>query len=217
MSRSAHLKFEIILDYVQELLPTQERAEIAAHLVECSQCRQQFTQAQELISFLQDDAVLEIGRKAHQKAVDLFRPWLQTRQAVRPGAETGLGMIIRRVRANLLLDSRQELNLLGCGLRAAGLGQPFQLLYSVDEGRVEVDLQLRPATDDSGRLEVIGQVLGCAGTERNVELVPLGGGSSLQVQADATFTFRFPIVQSGEYRLNVNDGLETVEISSVKL
>ena len=58
-----------------------------------------------------------------------------------------------------------------------------QLLYTVDDGHVEVDLQLSPSASRP-YYNLIGQVIGLEPLDARVELVPKSGGATQQTEVD---------------------------------
>ncbi len=127
----------------------------------------------------------------------------------------------------LVLDTRRNNSELSptAELRSGAFGPAlqgaYQLLYQVDGGRVAVDLQMQ-RVPDSSRFNLIGQVVGSQGPERQVELVPIKGiiiegDAAMKSTADETFTFRYPDLQPGSYGLSIYSGLEDIRIMPLNL
>lgn len=123
----------------------------------------------------------------------------------------------RRCVAQLVSDTRTLPERRGVTgkLRSEGAtlatARSFQLLYNLDDSTIEIDLQLRSALNDD-HYTLIGQVLGGISEERRVELVPRSFRPSVEVRADEAFTFRFPKVLPGEYKLRIYGDQQLIEI-----
>lgn len=209
--------FEKILDYLQDLLPNTEKSNLESHIKECSDCPAVLAEARQLLNFLEEDARLHVSATAHKRAIAFFQPWFQTQQQLNTAPTS-----IKKWIARLILDTRQTPGLAApamAGLRSAAVAaSPYQLLYSADEGRIEVDLQIQPAGNSgkkSTRL-MMGQVMGLENSECRVELVA-ADFSSRETTVDETFTFRFGDVQAGLYFLNIYSGDQLFEIPVMTL
>lgn len=209
--------FEKILDYLQDLLPNIEKSNLESHIKECTSCPATLAEARQLLTFLAEDAKLNVSATAHNRAIAFFQPWFQTQQQLKT-APTGLKKWI----ASLILDTRQAPGLAApamAGLRSAAIAaSPYQLLYSADEGRIEIDLQIQPAGSGgkkSARL-MMGQVMGLENPSCRVELVA-ADFSSRETTVDETFTFRFSDIPVGIYFLNIYSDNQLFEIPVMTL
>lgn len=125
----------------------------------------------------------------------------------------------RRVTAQLVSDSRSVVrSLTPAGLRAVtgDLNSYYQMLYLVDDGRVEVDLQIRPSRNRA-HFNLIGQVVGTQALERKVELQSRRGGPMMEAPVDEAFTFQYADIPGDEYRLEIYCDEEIVEIALLSL
>jgi hypothetical protein len=207
--------FEILVDYVLGSLPAQQLPDLQAHLEQCASCQPELSQIQELIGHLEEDAKIEVSQAAHQKALALFRPWIE--------AQPKPAGFLRRL-AKLVFDSGPQPGQVlpqVAGLRTAEVGfssagSLCQLLFSVDEGQIEVDLQIR-AAQQNGKFNLIGQVLGTENRAERVQLTATQGEIVLESEPDETYTFRFQNVPEGEYSLIFQANQEIIEVSSIKL
>jgi hypothetical protein len=209
--------FERILDYVQELLPSEERLEMQLHINDCQRCQKLVEEAQELVTTLKEDSMLEVNPRVHRQVVNYYSSWY----AARPKPEKPAAGI-RRWLAQLVIDTRLNSGptALAAGLRAGPASTEQsgmrQLLYTIDEGRVEIDLQLSPAASRP-YYDLIGQVVGIEPVNPRIELVPNSGGASLKTVADANFAFRFQKLEPGEYNMNIYYGQEWIEITPIRI
>lgn len=209
---------EIIYDYAQGLLNGPALEQAHNHIEGCTRCETRLNEARQLLQFIHEDALLEVPAWAHQRNVNLFRPWFETRQreaAVQPKA--GLKQFL----AQLVTDTRRipDLNAPAmAGLRStAFLNRDFQLLFSLDEGRIEVDLKVSQGAQE-GHYNVLGQVVGLEEEEHTcqVELVT-PDYAILPAALDETFTFQYQDLSAGNYSLKITCGPECFEISPLML
>lgn len=216
MTRQKCVDSEIIYDFAQGLLDEASTKQAAQHIDSCARCQSRLKEAKSLIGFIVDDALLAVPARVHQRSVNFFRPWFETRLregAVRP--KSGLKQFL----AQLITDTRGQPGLAGpvvAGLRStAFLNRDFQLLYSLDEGRVEVDLKVSQ-TSSEGFFNMLGQVVGLEDQTCRVELVT-PQDAVIPASLDETFTFQYHELARGTYKLLISCDEETFEISSIWL
>ncbi len=215
MKKSNCPDFEKLLDYVQQRLPDTQIEDVRYHLAECAECEREVAQLQILVSDLQEDSIIQVPVTAHVKAMALFSAWADSQPS--PASTVGW----RHLLAKLVFDTGvTSAATLAAGLRAETNIVPShktrQLLYSIENGKIEIDLQLRSASQ-SDRVNLIGQVLGVTTQERRIELVLLPQGQLLEAEVDETFTFEFQDLPAGEYKLNLHCDQELIEIPSITL
>jgi hypothetical protein len=214
MAREMCVSSEIIYDYAQGLLKGAALEQARNHIEGCSRCETRLNEARQLLQFIRDDVLLDVPAQAHRRNVNLFRPWFETRQ--REAEKVGLKQFL----AQLVTDTRRipGLNAGLAGLRStAFLNRDFQLLFSLDNGRIEVDLKVSPAAVE-GRFNVLGQAVGLDEEEQScqVELVA-PDHTILPAALDETFTFRYQDLSAGNYSLKITCGQESFEISPITL
>ena len=216
MTRQKCVDSETIYDFAQGLLNEASTDLAARHIESCSRCQARLQEARTILNFIEDDAQVTVPALAHQRSVNFFRPWFETRVregVVRP--KTGLKQFL----AELITDTRGQAGLSGpvvAGLRStAFLNRDFQLLYSLDEGRVEVDLKVIQ-TSSEGFYNVLGQVVGLEEHSCRVELVT-PENVTLAASLDETFTFPYHDLPAGTYKLVISCDEESFEISSIRL
>ena len=218
MSMTSCANFEKILDYVQQLLPLEERLEMQLHIDACQRCQKLVEEARELITTLQEDSGLKLNPQTHRQVVNYYSSWY----AARPKPEKPSAGV-RRWLAQLVIDTRLNsgaASALAAGLRSGAAGTEQggmrQLLYKLDEGRVEVDLQLSPSASRP-YYDLMGQVVGIEPVNPRIELVPNTGGATLKTVADANFAFRFQKLEPGEYNMNIYYDHEWIEIMPIRI
>ena len=133
--------------------------------------------------------------------------------------ETGLTGL-KRLAVQLVFDSRASFMAPTAGLRdypaPVARDSSYHLLYILDEGRMELDLQLN-SSSKTHPYNLLGQVLGARGEDRRAFLIPRAGGVTLEAKIDDAFTFKFQNLAQGEYRLNVICDRELIEIVLLSL
>lgn len=216
MIRQKCVSSEIIYDYAQGLLDETTTKLTRQHIEECPRCQVRLREASQLVKFIEDDARLTVPSRAHQRSVSFFRPWYESRLREAPAQpESALKKFLSR----LITDTRGLPGLSGpavAGLRStAFLNRDYQLLFSLDEGRVEVDLKVSQ-TSSEGFYDVLGQVVGLEGQTCRVELVT-PKNATLPASLDETFTFQFQDLPAGSYSLNISCDEESFEITPILL
>lgn len=216
MVRDKCVNTEIIYDYAEGVLDGAALEKARAHIEGCPRCQARLTEVTGLIRLIRDDAVLEVPAPARQRGINFFRPWFETHQReVHAQSKPGLKHFL----AQLITDTRRNpgLNAGLAGLRStAFLNRDFQLLFSLDEGRVEVDLKVSPAHQE-GQFNMLGQVVGLEeGQPCQVELVDRDA-VALPAELDETCTFQYQNLAAGNYLLRITCGPETFELSPIIL
>lgn len=141
-----------------------------------------------------------------------------------PNSTTGIAALslasLKNLEARLVFDSRAHFMAPTPGLRdypaPTSRDSSYHLLYILDEGRMELDLQLNHSSR-THPYSLLGQVVGAKGQDRWAFLIPRAGGATLEAKIDDTFTFKFQNLAQGEYRLNVICDLEIIEIVLLSL
>jgi hypothetical protein len=218
MIREKCVNTAVVYDYLLGKLDGAALEQTRTHIEGCQRCQTRLNEARQLLQFIQDDALLEVPAPVRQRNINLFRPWFETRRReLVPQPRPGLKQFL----AHLVNDTRRKpgLNAGLAGLRStAFLSRDFQLLFSLDEGRVEIDLKVSPAPQE-GRYNVLGQVVGLEEEEDltcQVELVT-PDTALLPADLDETFTFQYQNLAAGTYSLKITCGPEIFEISPITL
>lgn len=217
MAREKCVNTETVYDYAQGLLDGVALEQAKFHIEGCQRCQDRVNDVRQLLQFLQDDAHLEIPAQVHQRNINLFRPWIETRQRAaisqpKPGLKQFLAQLVTDTRRNPGLNAGLA------GLRStAFLNRDFQLLFSLDDGRVEVDLKVSQSHQE-GHYNVLGQVVGLeeAGQPCRVEL-GTPEGELLPAELDETDTFQYQNLVAGNYSLKISCGEESFEINPITL
>ncbi|MBN9392908.1 MAG: zf-HC2 domain-containing protein [Chloroflexi bacterium] len=215
MVREKCVNTEVIYDYILGKLDSGASEQARNHIESCPRCQARLNEVRQLLQVIQDDALLEVPAPVRQRNINLFRPWFETRQREllsqpKPGLKQFLAQLITDTRRNPGLNAGLA------GLRStAFLNRDFQLLFSLDEGRIEVDLKVSPAHQED-HYNVLGQVVGLEGQICQVELVT-PDSAILPADLDETFTFQYQNLAAGSYSLKITCGQESFEISPITL
>jgi hypothetical protein len=199
MSEQKCYDYNSLEAYWYNQLPVEVMAQIARHVEKCSRCQAQIL-------------AIQLAGKTQQELRDTTADFRQTRQKIE-GLKTSL--------AQLVFDSRLTPPNHGVsgGFRAGAKIEeaPCHLLYSVEDGRLEIDMQLRQTGTGEG-YSLIGQVTGEAGEEAPwVVLLGLNNEWAAETSPDETCTFLFQNVPAGNYALKLFCDSEAVEISTINL
>ena len=180
-SRSPHLRFAQLADWVEGRLSPDEQTAARAHLDHCPRCATKAAELERLVILMQTDESVEVAPEVLASVIHLFN----SRAAASPPLAT-----LRRVIAALRFDSLQQTP--AFGLRS-GLTAERQYLFSTPEN--DVQIQVEP----SGELWAIsGQVLGiCAGGDAELR----GDQVSAVCALSEGCEFALPSVPSGTYTL----------------
>jgi hypothetical protein len=216
MARQKCVSSEIIFEYALGGLAEADAKLAGQHIEECPRCQARLAEASRLVQALESDAQLEVPWQVRQRAVAFFQPWYETRRREgRLKPKTGL----KKYLAHLMADTRGQAGLSGpvvAGLRSTVfLNRNFQLLYSFDDGRVELDLKVSETATEN-HFNMLGQVVGLEGKVCRVELVT-PANRILPASLDETFTFEYQDLPDGNYSLNISCGQEIFEIIPLHL
>jgi hypothetical protein len=183
----SHLKYETLLNYLQDQLSAQARNEADAHLAgPCAPCQRRLALAQKVLrSMLADQTTLPPASVLKQAiAIPLTHP-----KPARPGLWT-------RLVAALTFDSHLQLS----AAMTRGAARERQMLFSAEQ--LDIDLQIKPAQKDH---DLIGQVLG---DQESREAMPVfvslqrNTGQLLKAtETDSLGQFAFRKIPSGVYDL----------------
>ncbi|MBK8903199.1 MAG: zf-HC2 domain-containing protein [Anaerolineaceae bacterium] len=193
---SSHIRFERLVDLVEDRLSADEQSQIVAHLASCPQCTAEKAWLERVIGLMRADN----SESAPAAAIDRTLRLFQARQAKAAPRER------RRIFALLQFDN--TLPPLAFGLRS-GQAQTHQRLYSA--GDFDLDLRLKPAGE---KWVVSGQLLGPA-TSGQAEL----RGESTQVKAELNELSEFTLtaVPSGLYTLILHLDEIEIEVTTLEL
>lgn len=179
---SFHIRFERLVDLVEDRLSAEKQLQIMAHVANCPQCAAEKAWLERVIGLMRADNNESAPAPAIERALKLFRE--RTRKIKEMPTER------RRIFALLQFDN--ALPPLAFGLRS-GQAETQQRLYSAGEHDLDLRLKLT-----AKKWVVSGQLLG----------PPAGGkaelrGESVQVEADLNelSEFTFTAVPSGLYTL----------------
>jgi hypothetical protein len=216
MARQKCVSSEVIFEYALGALDEAAAKLAGQHIEECPRCQTRLAEASRLVQALEADAQLEVPSRVRQRVVAFFQPWYETRRRdTRLKPKTGL----KKYLAHLVADTRGQIGLNGpvvAGLRSTlFLNRNFQLLFSFDDGRVELDLKVSE-TATEGHFSILGQVVGLEGKVCRVELVT-PANRILPASLDETFTFEYQGLPAGNYSLNISCGHEIFEIIPLHL
>ena len=184
----AHLKYEILLNYLEDHLSAEERSKVDVHLAEpCWECARRLALLRTVLHSMAQDRTVAPPEVVLKRAVDIGRsrrnlperkPWM-------------------RVIAALRFDSHLQLS------SAATRGGPTrarQMLFTTEQ--VDIDLQIKPGRADN---DLLGQMLS---TSRSGEAVPAfvslqnSAGTLLRAtETDSLGQFTFRQIPSGRYDL----------------
>jgi hypothetical protein len=190
-----HLSYEILLNYLEDQLPVEERNAVDAHLAEpCPQCDQRLALLRSVFESTAGDQTVAPSEVVLKQAVGIAqrqpsrsKPWM-------------------RVVAALSFDSRLQLS--PASMRGAGRAR--QMLFTTEQ--VDIDLQVKPAGVDH---DLLGQVLGAGHSGETVfAFVSLQSSTGQPLKAtetDLLGQFAFRQIPSGTYDLIFD--LETQEVA----
>jgi hypothetical protein len=195
-----HLKYETLLDYLEDRLLAEERSAVDAHLaVGCPQCERRFRLLREVFESVAGDRTVAPPADVLKKAVGITgrepsrpKPWM-------------------RVVAALSFDSRLQLS--PAALRGAGRAR--QMLFTTEQ--VDIDLQFKPAGVDH---DLLGQVLGAGHSEEAVpafvSLQRSGGQPLRATETDSLGQFAFRQIPSGIYDLVFDLATQEIAVTGLE-
>jgi len=191
----AHLKYETLLNYIENSLSAEERREVDAHLAEgCQQCERRLHLLRAILESVAGDRTVAPPLDVLKQAVRIAQqephrpnPWM-------------------RVVAALSFDSQLQLS--PAAMR--GTGRARQMLFTTEQ--VDIDLQVKSVGTDH---DLLGQVLGgehsAQAISAFVSLQSVGGESLRAPKTDSLGQFAFRQIPSGVYDLVFD--LETQEVA----
>jgi hypothetical protein len=183
----AHLKYEILLNYLGDQLSAEERGKVDAHLAKpCWQCGRHLALLRTVLHSIAEDRTVAPPPAILKRAVDIGRS-----QRELPGRNPWV-----RVVAALRFDSRLQLS----SAATRGATRARQMLFTTEQ--VDIDLQIKPGRADN---DLLGQMLS---TQPPGEVVPAfvslqsNAGVSLRAtETDSLGQFAFRQIPSGTYNL----------------
>ena len=183
----AHLKYAILLNYLEDQLSVEERSKAEEHLAEpCWECARRLALLRTVLHSMTKDRTVAPPEAVLKRAVDIGRsrrslserkPWL-------------------RVVAALRFDSQLQLS----SAATRGATRARQMLFTTEQ--VDIDLQIKPGRADN---DLLGQMLS---TRRSGQAVPAfvslqnSAGTLLRAtETDSLGQFAFRQIPSGRYDL----------------
>jgi hypothetical protein len=199
MLENSCYSYNSLESYWYNLLPFNTMSQISQHLERCANCQAQLL-------------VIQSINKTKQELQATNADFQQTCQKIEE---------LKNSLAQLVFDSRLTT---GVGQNVSGGFRsgikieeaPCHLLYSVDEGRIEIDMHLRQTGMGDG-YSLIGQVLGVGEEIPWAVLLGLNNEWAVETSPDETGTFRFQNVPGGDYALKLFCDSEIVAINMVTL
>jgi hypothetical protein len=183
----AHLKYETLLNYLDDRLPAAQRSEVDAHLAEsCQVCERRLARLSTVLHVAAADRTVAPPEAVLKRAIESRRtgdgspapkPWM-------------------RVVAALSFDSHLQLS----SAATRGPARARQMLFSTEH--VDIDLQVKPGR---GEHDLLGQVLGARSVGEAVPaFVSLQGSAGhpfMATETDPLGQFAFRQIPSGVYDL----------------
>lgn len=183
----AHLKYAILLNYLEDHLSAEERGRVDAHLASpCWECARRLALLRTALHSLEKDQTVAPPEDILKRAADILRNRRDLPER-KPWA---------RVVAALRFDSR--LQPVAAGLR--GPARTRQMLFATEQ--VDIDLQIKPGRTD---YDLLGQMLSARNpSEAAPAFVSLQNDTGTLLRAtetDPLGQFAFRQVPSGKYEL----------------
>ena len=180
----AHLKYETLLNYLENRLSVEERSEVDAHLVgPCQRCHRRLILLRAVLDSVTNDRTVAPPAAILKQAVELS-------QGRYPQPE-----FWNRVVAVLSFDNRLQLS----SAATRGTTRARQMLFTTEQ--VDIDLKIKPGREDH---ELLGQVLDI---RQSTGFLPAfvslqsNGGQQRATETDSLGQFAFHGVPSGTYDL----------------
>jgi hypothetical protein len=187
-----HLNFEQLLDYLENNLNTEEKAAVQTHLATCTTCQHELQTVRQTLEGMQRDSLKSPSSRLLRSTVAAFRH-KQIRSAQLP-------------RSVLTPDFDSRAKNTPRGQRSLSLSQEHQLLYSVNDGAYDVDLQIvKDSVLDAYMLrgQILGNELHLTELE-GLELQLLGPeGMKRRGLTDELGRFSFSLLSEGSYSLQI--------------
>jgi len=185
-----HVKTEDLVDYADNRMLDQARAEIELHFSECRDCDGLRQDIQNLVLQLQSEAAFEPPADLVQWGIRLFEPL----------AQPTTGEKLRKMVATLVFDTFDQPVL--AGVRRVGTAGR-QLLFRA--GDIDVDVKIESVESDE-RISLVGQVL--ATTSKFLENTPVRlqahGLTRFSTMTNLVGEFSFDEVPKDTYHLSVD-------------
>ena len=181
----AHLKYETLLNYLENRLSVEERSEVDAHLVgPCQQCDRRLILLRAVLDSVTNDRTVAPPTAVLKQAVEL-------RQGRYPQPK-----FWNRVVAVLSFDSHLQLS---STATRGGNTRARQMLFTAEQ--VDIDLKIKPGREDH---ELLGQVLDI---RQSTGFLPAfvslqnNEGQQRATETDSLGQFAFHGITSGTYDL----------------
>ncbi|HMB23035.1 MAG: hypothetical protein ACM33V_01850 [Chloroflexota bacterium] len=182
----AHLKYAILLNYLEDHLSAEERSKVDAHLASpCWECARRLALLRTVLHSMEKDQTIAPSEDVLKRAADILRsrrdlperkPWL-------------------RVVAALRFDSHLQP---AAGMR--GAARTRQMLFATEQ--VDIDLQIKPGRTD---YDLLGQMLSTRhSSDTTSAFVSLQNDTGTLLRAtetDPLGQFAFRQIPSGHYEL----------------
>lgn len=180
----AHLKYETLLNYLENRLSTDERSKVDAHLVgSCQPCERRLALLRTVLDSVASDQTVAPPADILKQAVELS-------QGRHPQPK-----FWNRVIAVLSFDNRLQLS----SAATRGTTRARQMLFTAEQ--VDIDLKIKPGGEDH---ELLGQVLDARQSKGFLPaFVSLQNkeGQQRATETDSLGQFAFHGVPSGTYDL----------------
>jgi len=198
-----HLKYDILLNYLQDQLSAEERSQVELHLAEpCWRCGRQLALLRTVLHSTAEDRSVAPPAAVFERAVDIGRS-----QRELPRRSSWM-----RVVAALSFDSRLQLSAAG----TRGATRVRQLLFSTEQ--MDIDLQVTPGRGDN---DVLGQMLSTGQPEEVapvfVSLQSSTGELLRATETDSRGQFAFRQVPFGTYDLVFDLENQEVAVTGLEL
>jgi hypothetical protein len=181
-----HLKYEILLNYLEGQLSAEERKEVDAHFAEaCQQCDRRLALLRTVLQTVAGDRTVAPPADVLKQAVEKAK----TRK------KTSSPRLWNRMVASLSFDSHLQLS----SAATRGSGRARQMLFTAEQ--VDIDLQIKSGRKDH---ELLGQVLDArqsGGFLLAFVSLQNNEGQQRATETDPLGQFAFHGVSSGTYDL----------------
>lgn len=179
-----HLKYDILLNYLEDHLSAEERSKVDMHLAEpCWQCGRRLTLLRTVLNSVARDRTVAPPEDILRRAVDISRSHRE-----RPERKPWM-----RVIAALRFDSQQQLSFAA----TRGVTRTRQMLFTTEQ--VDIDLQIKPGRTDN---DLLGQMLSTGEAVPAFVSLQNNAGSLLRAtETDSLGQFVFRQIPPGSYEL----------------
>jgi len=182
----AHLKYEILLNYLEGQLSVDERNEVDAHIAEsCQQCDQRLSLLRTVLQTVDGDHTVAPPADVLKQAID----------GIKNRKKESKPKLWNRIVASVSFDSRLQFS----SAATRGVARTRQMLFSTEQA--DIDLQIKPIRND---YEVMGQILNADHSGGFLPaFVSLQNEGQIQkaTETDPMGQFAFHGVSSGTYDL----------------